>query len=118
MSLRGLLDSVLCGDVWQSLVRIICSWGLVVGVQECHHVPLAPLAQVAEQADYEQRDYDDDDYYDSDDQTCAAILFVRHCVVFCVKFLQCNHLFNLTGRAFSVMLDHSERCDSLSGLVD
>ena len=89
-----------------------------MGVQERHCVPLAPLAQVADQADYEQGDYDKDDEYDCDDQACTAILFVRQAIVFGVKFLQRQHLFNLALRAFDVLHDHAERGDPLTGLVD
>ena len=59
------MDSVLCGDVWQSHVRIICSWGLVV-VQERHLVPLASLAQVEDEADYQQCNYEKNDDYNAD----------------------------------------------------
>ena len=99
-------------------MRIICCRWLVVGVQERHCVPLAPLFQVADQADYEQGDYDKDDEYDCDDQACTAILIVRQAIAFGVQFLQRQHLFNLALRAFDVLHDHTERGDPLIGLVD
>ena len=102
------MDAVLCGDVRQGLVRIICCRGQMVGVQESHCVSLASLAQVADQADNEQCDYDGDDNYDADDQTRTAILFVGHCIVFDVQLLLRHHLFNLTHRAGRVLFDYSE----------
>ena len=99
-------------------MRIICCRWLIVVVKERHCVPLAPLAQIADQADYEQRNYEEDNDYDSDDQARAAILFVRHGIIFGVQFLQRQHLFNLALRAFDVVHDHAERGDPLTGLVD
>ena len=118
---RGLLTVVvLSGDVWQGLVRVICS-GWLVGVEESYYVLSVSLTKPAHKPCNEQTDNDksyDNDANDNDYIRIISIVDHLSHIVLLVKLVQGDFLLNLGLCACAIVDDHSELADALCFIID